>query len=371
MRMLLVGVLAVALIGCSCPTAPHTMLEACTSKPCFYRTAASPPTELKPTPFKSNPTTTKVGSKNATKTAKALSVAAKATKPTSPQTSNGSDKDKVAIKMTPDSSAPPLQPVEDAKSNVGMNVNVAALGPATEPSDPILEISNGSDKFKIDSLITMAQDSSAPPPQAVESAKSIVETNLSVATSSQASEASDPVLEKAKTAVASKMENPASVEFEDMARAIRKPAESISMVHIAVGFLLVVLFCNAVKFIIHQTKNHNKKDSIRQLSVELDALKVEVDGLKRIREATAKTTEQWSVIPSTTSDVALEDTALGGGNGQSIQGDNPSLDEPVPTQPSTSADTWARDEGVYAAPQLPVRPLSPPPGRDSQQLFPR
>ena len=52
------------------------------------------------------------------------------------------------------------------------------------------------------------------------------------------------------------------------------------MMHIAVGFLLVVLFCNALKFIIHQTKNHNKKDSIRQLRVELDALRVEVDGLE-------------------------------------------------------------------------------------------
>jgi hypothetical protein len=153
------------------------------------------------------------------------------------------------------------------------------------------------------------------------------------------------------------------------------PTQSISMMHIAVGFLLVVLFCNALKFIIHRTKNHNKKDSIRQLRVELDALRVEVDGLKRILETTAKTTEQWSVIPSTTSDVAMEDTALGAGNGQSIQVDKPSLDESVtivptlvqivPTQPSTSADTWARDEGVYAAPQLPVRPLA-----HSQQLIP-
>lgn len=153
------------------------------------------------------------------------------------------------------------------------------------------------------------------------------------------------------------------------------PTQSISMMHIAVGFLLVVLFCNALKFIIHRTKNHNKKDSIRQLRVELDALKVEVDGLKRILETTAKPTEQWSVIPSTTSNVAMEDTALGGGNGQSIQVDKPSLDKSVtivptlvqivPTQPSTSADTWARDEGVYAAPQLQVRPLA-----HSQQLIP-
>ena len=103
MRMFLVGVLSVTLIGCSCPTAPQAMLEACTSKPCFNRTAGSPPVELKPTPFKPNPTTAKVGSKNATKTAKASSVVAKAAKPNSLQTRNRSVKDKVAspIKMTP------------------------------------------------------------------------------------------------------------------------------------------------------------------------------------------------------------------------------------------------------------------------------
>ena len=38
----------------------------------------------------------------------------------------------------------------------------------------------------------------------------------------QPAEASDPVLKKAKTTVAAKMEDPASVEFEDMKRAMRK-----------------------------------------------------------------------------------------------------------------------------------------------------
>ena len=189
MRMLLVGVLSVILIGCSCPTAPQAMLEACTSKPCFYRTAGSPPTELRPTPFKPNPTTTKVGSKNATNTAKTASVAAKAAKPNSPQTSNGSDKDKGA------------------------------------------------------SPITTTRISSAPPPLPVESAKSTVGTNVIDAVPRQASESSDPVLEKAKATVASKMEDqvvagilpheldttfhvkfsdPPSVEFEDMTRTIRR-----------------------------------------------------------------------------------------------------------------------------------------------------
>jgi hypothetical protein len=167
MRMLLVGVLSVTLIGCSCPVGRHAVLDACTSKTCFARTAASPPIEPKPTPFKPNRTITKVESKNAAKTAK-TSAAVKAAKQNSPQTSNKSDKDKIAsaTPIVPDSSAPPPQPVESAKSTVGMNANVAVSG--------------------------------------------------------QASEASDPVLKKAKATVASKMEDPASVEFEDLTRAIRQ-----------------------------------------------------------------------------------------------------------------------------------------------------
>ena len=45
--------------------------------------------------------------------------------------------------------------------------------------------------------------------------------NVNVAASGPASEPSDPILEKAKATVASKMEDPASVEFEDMNRAVR------------------------------------------------------------------------------------------------------------------------------------------------------
>ena len=168
MKVFFVGVLSVTLLGCACPTAPQAMLETCTSKPCFYRTAASPPIELKPTPFKPNSTTTKVKPKTATKTAKKSSASAEAAKPNSPRTSNDSHKGKIAsaTPMTPDSSAPPPQSEEGAKTTVGMSVNVAVSG--------------------------------------------------------QTPEASDPVLEKAKAAVARKMGDTASVEFEDMTRAIRK-----------------------------------------------------------------------------------------------------------------------------------------------------
>jgi|SRR5215510_1266335 len=98
MRTLLVGVLSVTLIGCGCPVERHAVLDACTSKPCFYKTAAIP----KPTPFKRDRTTAKVVSKNATKTTEAE---AKVATPTPPQPSDESDsvlekaKTKVASEM--------------------------------------------------------------------------------------------------------------------------------------------------------------------------------------------------------------------------------------------------------------------------------
>ena len=79
MRTLLIGALFATLIGCSCPIPPHAMLEGCTSKGCFYRTAASPPIEPEPArPIKPDRTTAKVKSKTTAKTAKPSYVAAKA-----------------------------------------------------------------------------------------------------------------------------------------------------------------------------------------------------------------------------------------------------------------------------------------------------
>jgi hypothetical protein len=49
-----------------------------------------------------------------------------------------------------------------------------------------------------------------------------IPAKMDVAAPGQPAEASDPVLKKAKTTVAAKMEDPASVEFEDMKRAMRK-----------------------------------------------------------------------------------------------------------------------------------------------------
>ena len=167
MRMFLVGVLSATLIGCSCPTAPQAMLEACTSKPCFYRTAGSPPIELKPTPFQAQPHDNKSGiQKTRRRPRRQHPWRQRRQNQDSPQTSNGSDKDKSRVRdqNDPRFSAPPPQPVENAKT-CRNEFERRSPGPASKPSDPILE--------------------------------------------------------KAKATVASKMEDPASGDFEDMNRAVR------------------------------------------------------------------------------------------------------------------------------------------------------
>jgi hypothetical protein len=154
----LVGVLSLTLIGCSGPTARRAMPI----------TAADPPFKVKSTALKSDRARAKVASKNATKAVEVSSVAAKSAKQPVPQPSKGFDKNKIAaaIMMDPEASASrSSQPAESATSVLRMNM---------------------------------------------------------VATSGQTAETSDPVLEKAKAMVAAKMGNPASVEFEDMARAIRR-----------------------------------------------------------------------------------------------------------------------------------------------------
>jgi hypothetical protein len=54
MRTLLIGILFANLIGC-CPIPPQAVSKACTSKGCFYRTAAGPPAGLKRASLKPNP----------------------------------------------------------------------------------------------------------------------------------------------------------------------------------------------------------------------------------------------------------------------------------------------------------------------------
>jgi len=166
MRILLIGSLSAMLAGCSCLNSPQAMLEGCTSQACFSRTAAAEPVELTPAPFTPNPAPPKAKPK-------------KIAKSTAPSPAKH------------DNAAEPAD--EKAISPVIMKPEFPAPRQPAETSDP-----------------------------ATKKPKPAIPAKMDVAASGQPAETSDPVLKKAKTTVAAKMEDPGSVEFVDMKRAMRK-----------------------------------------------------------------------------------------------------------------------------------------------------
>jgi hypothetical protein len=192
-------------------------MKACGSNGCLYNTAEIPQIEQRPKPLKSVRTATTVHSKKTTKTAKASPLTSKVEKPISPQASNGAES--ISPIITPDHAVAPPQPEENAKNIVGANANVAQPGEAFTKIAPA-QTSDGFGKDKFVSPIATFESSVAPP-QPVESAKSVVATPAKVAASNPIPEPPDSILNRARATVASKMEYPPSVAFEDMTRAIR------------------------------------------------------------------------------------------------------------------------------------------------------
>jgi len=164
MRALLIGPLFITLIGCSCPIPRQAMLDGCTTSGCFERTAVVRPIELTPAPLKTNSVTTKV--KPATK---------------------------------PNSTTAKAKPAIRPNSTTAK----AKLTPATTTARPR--------SAELGKQISITEEKTKPPT-----------ATMPVVPVSQPSETSDSVLKKAKTTIAAKMENPASAEFNDMNRAIRK-----------------------------------------------------------------------------------------------------------------------------------------------------
>jgi hypothetical protein len=140
MRVLIIGALSAALIGC-CRTPPQALLERCTAKGCIHTTAANPRIELKPVSFRPGPA---AANEKFTTTAKA------------PEPASAQATDHTGI----------------IEKSANSTINSA---PEAQPPDRLAETS-------------------------------------------------DTVLKNAKTTIAAKMENPASVEFRDMQRAGRKNA---------------------------------------------------------------------------------------------------------------------------------------------------
>src|SRR5262245_23072501 len=158
MRTLLISALCAILIGCSSPMPPREMVQRCTPHGCFSRTAAIAPKDSKRTVFRPKPTKTAAKSKKI-----ATSEKLTAAKPTEAGAVEEKAKSGGAESEIPASAQPSLPP-----NHLGDKATTG-FAAKTEPQE-----------------------------------------------SRQPAEKSDPVLEKAKIAVAAKMENPASAEFANI-----------------------------------------------------------------------------------------------------------------------------------------------------------
>jgi len=180
MRTILVGALSVTLAGCSCLNSPQAMLEGCTALACFDRTAAATASEITPAPFTPGPA--------------ARAKPKKLAKMTEPKTAES--------KTTEPKRAAPL---------------------STKPVN-----GDGTAEENTDSPVIMKPETSPPgrPSDASRTAlkkpSPAIPAKTDVAGSAQPADTADHVMTKAKTTIAAKMEDPASAEFEDMKRAMRK-----------------------------------------------------------------------------------------------------------------------------------------------------
>jgi hypothetical protein len=164
MRILLIGLLSATLIGCSCLMPPQASVEG------FSRMAvADPPAELEPAPFSASPATAKPKP----------TAASKATKPTKPTA--------VAARPAKPSSARPGNESASAEEKVPAPIIMKPETPASGQT---------------------SKQKTSPKPDSP--------------ASGQPAEGPDPVLKKARTTVAAKLEDPASAEFDDMKREMRK-----------------------------------------------------------------------------------------------------------------------------------------------------
>jgi len=111
-------------------------------------------------------------------------------------------------------------PIEDKSAAFKPNPATATGKPSFEATNATKSKSpNGATRDDKAGFSTAGSPQSSAPPQSTENAKTVIATKVDA--SGQPSDIADPVLKKAKTTVASKMEDPASAEFADMKRAMR------------------------------------------------------------------------------------------------------------------------------------------------------
>ena len=191
MRTLLIGALCAILIGCSCPVPPRGVVETCTSRGCYSRTANTIPIEPKRVSFKPEPTTMTVKPKKAAILEK--TIAAKPQNETRPVEGQANSRTNVESEVPPSKqpSAAPDPVPKKATTTIGGKTEGPASDQPSERSDPVQK-----------------------------NATATIGRKAEGAASDQPSETSD--LEKAKITVAAKMDDPASVEFVNIKRAMDK-----------------------------------------------------------------------------------------------------------------------------------------------------
>jgi hypothetical protein len=171
-------------------------MDACTDAKglaCFDRTVASQPIELKPASFKANSATTKA------------KLAVKMEKPSS---NNDRDKHHLATKK-------PKSTLAAAKVEPPASVQPA------QPSDPVVTIATTESAAKMEK--PSSDDERDKAYLATTKAKStVIAAKVEPAALGHSAEPSDPVIIRANTAIAARLEVPASAEFGEMKRAFRK-----------------------------------------------------------------------------------------------------------------------------------------------------
>src|SRR5262245_50829871 len=127
MRTLLVGALIASLMGC-CRTPPQAVLERCTTKGCFQRTAANPQTEIRRVAFKPRPAPADI---------KSTSVAAPATAPPPASTEPSDQTGFIGKSTTPAiSSAPDAPAPSQSAETLDAVMNKAKATTAAILTDP-------------------------------------------------------------------------------------------------------------------------------------------------------------------------------------------------------------------------------------------
>ncbi len=139
MRTLVIGALALILVGCSCALSPQASMEACMDAnglACFDRAAASRPVELNPASVNANSATTPVKSTMATKAEKPSSADAR-TKDhrTKDHLATKAAKSAVTVaKVEPPASGPPAGNAAASSSTTAASMASSPLKSGRSPS---------------------------------------------------------------------------------------------------------------------------------------------------------------------------------------------------------------------------------------------